>query len=113
MSVTMIGKRYFSGFLPNAVQSWISTDSSPSFSSSFVTSCPFWFAANSIWATLVVAAGITAEMRLPFDRSWFVIVLVVFVSAGLSFREMRRFGRINLKTILILLLGLASTGFLL
>jgi hypothetical protein len=113
MSVATSLKRYINGFAPYKRQGWTRRGSPPSFSSSFLNSCRFWFAANSIWATLVVAAGITAEMRLPFDRSWFVIALVVLVSAGLSFREMRRFGRINLKSILILLLGLASTGFLL
>ena len=83
----MIGKRYFSGFLPNAGQSWISTDSSPSFSSSFVTSCRFWFAANSIWATLVVAAGVTAALRLRIDKGWPFIAFVVFLSAFLALRD--------------------------
>ena len=140
-------------------------DSSPSFSSSFVTSCRFWFAANSIWATLVVAAGVTAAMRLRIDKSWPFIAFVTFLSAGLVFRELWKsklkvapaeklsvgrghwrgvasavarptadtcdaqeaasdsapgairyqafFGKISFKTLLILLLGLASTGFLL
>ena len=158
----MSGKRYFKGFFPDAVQSGISMDSSPSFSSSFVTSCRFWFAANSIWATLVATACFTVAMRLRIDKSWPLIAFVVFLSALLALRELCKwklradpsekhsvgqgnwrgvasaiarpmaevcdgrgaagssppgamrsqglFGGISLKTLLILLLGLASTG---
>jgi hypothetical protein len=120
---------------------------------------------DSIWATLVVAAGVTAAMRLRIEKSWPFIAFVTFLSAGLVFRELWKsrlrvapaekpsvsrgnwrgvasavarptadtcdaqeaasdsapggiryqafFGRISFKTLLILLLGLASTGFLL
>src|ERR1700730_9427653 len=88
MSVATSVKRYINGISPDAVESRISMDSSPSFSSSFVTSCRFWFAANSIWATLVVAAGVTAAMRLRIDKSWPFIAFVTFLSAGLFFREL-------------------------
>ena len=63
-------------------------DSSPSFSSSFVTSCRFWLAANSIWATLVVAAAATVAMRLRIDKSWPFIAFVILLSAGLAFRDL-------------------------
>jgi len=87
-------------------------DSSPSFSASFVTSCRFWLGANSIWATLIVAAGVTAAMRLRIDKSWPLIAFVIFLSAGLVFRKLWK-SKLSLKTLLILLLGVASTGFLL
>ncbi len=82
------------------------------FSSSFVTSCRFWLAANSIWATLVVAACVTVAMRLRIDRSWPLITLVVFLSAGLVIRELWK-SKLRINTLLILVLGVASSGFLL
>jgi hypothetical protein len=85
---------------------------SASFSSSFVTSCRFWLAANSIWATLVVAACATVAMRLRIDRSWPLIAFVVFLSAGLVVRELWK-SKLRVNTLLILILGVASTGFLL
>jgi hypothetical protein len=116
----MSGKRKFSGSLPNAVQSRISVAASASFSLSFVTSCRFWLAANSIWATLVVAACIPVGMRLRMVNLWPLVALVVFLSACLVIRELWRGagsssppGRISLKTLLILALGVAGTGFLL
>jgi len=108
----MSGERYFSGVLFNAVQSRSSVAASASVSSSFVTSCRFWLAANSIWATLVVAACVTVAMRLPIGKSWPVIAFVVFLSAGLVIREVWK-SKLRLKTLLILILGVASSGFLL
>jgi len=117
MSVTKSVKRYNSSFMPDAGQSRISVAASPSFSASFVTSCRFWLAANSIWATLVLAAAATVVMRMRIDKSWPLIAFVSCLSAGLVFRELWKsklsFGRISVKTLLILILGLASTGFLL
>src|SRR5262249_53175608 len=136
MSVTTSVKRYISSFSSSAVQSRISVATSASFSSSFVTSCRFWLAANSVWATLVVAACVTVAMRLRIDKSWPLITFAIFLSAGLVSRDLWRgvasdaqgaasnsspgvqgaasnspSGRISFKTLLILLLGLASTGF--
>ena len=82
------------------------------FSSSFVTSCRFWLAANSIWATLVVAACVTVAMRLRIDKSWPLITLVIFLSAGLVIRELWK-SKLRINTLLILILGVASSGFLL
>jgi hypothetical protein len=127
MSVTMSVKRYISSFSSDAGQSRNSATSSPSFCSSFVTSCRFWLAANSIWATLVLAASATVVMRMRIDKSWPLIAIAIFLSAGLVFRELWRGvacnaqgaasssppGRISPKTLLIFVLGLASTGFLL
>jgi hypothetical protein len=104
--------RSFSGILSNAVQSRTSVAASSSFSSSFVTSCRFWLAANSIWATLVVSACVTVAMRLRIDRSWPLIALVVFLSAGLVIRELWK-SKLRINTLLILILGVASSGFLL
>jgi hypothetical protein len=70
MSVATSVKRYIKSFASDAGQSRISSNSSPTFSSSFVTSCHFWLAANSIWATLVVTACVTVAMRLRIDKSW-------------------------------------------
>jgi hypothetical protein len=123
MIVTTSVKRYISSFSPDSGKSRNSPASSASFSSSFVTSCRFWLAANSIWATLVLAAAATVVMRMRIDKSWPLIAVAIFLSAGLVFRELWRGvkgaasssppGRISVKTLLILLLGLASTGFLL
>jgi hypothetical protein len=127
MSVATSVKRYINSFTPDAGAGRILSGSSPSFSSSFVTACRFWLAANSIWATLVVAACVTVAMRLRIDKSMPLIAFVTFLSAALVFRELWRGvasdtrgaasnsppGRISLKTLLILTLGLASTGFLL
>jgi hypothetical protein len=63
---------------------------SASFSSSFVTSCRFWLAANSIWATLVVTACVTVAMRLPIGKSWPLIAFVILLSVGLVFWEVWR-----------------------
>ena len=115
--MTISVTRYISRFLPDAGQNRISVDSSRSFSSSFVTSCRFWLAANSIWATLVLVAAATVVMRMRIDKSWPLVAFVSCLSAGLVFRELwkakRGVGRIRVKTLLILILGLASTGFLL
>ena len=83
---------------------------SASFSSSFVTSCRFWLAANSIWATLVVAACVTVAMRLRMVDGWPFIFFFIFLSTGLVIRELWK-SKLRVKTLLILLLGLASTGF--
>jgi len=127
MSVATSVKRYLNSLAPDALQSRILSGLSPSFSSSFVTSCRFWLAANSIWATLILTAAATVAMRLRIDKSWPFIAFVTLLSAGLVFWELWRGvapdaqgtasssppGRISLKTLLILLFGLASTGFLL
>jgi hypothetical protein len=129
--------RHLSGFSSGAVESRISRDSSAWFSPSFVTSCRFWLAANSIWATLVVAACVTVAIRLPIGKSWPLIAFVVFLSAVFALRDFWRDvasavarsmadtcdaqgaasssppGRISLKTLLILILGIASSGILL
>jgi hypothetical protein len=114
---TMSVTRYFNGRSPGAVQNRIPGHSSASFSSSFVTSCRFWLAANSIWATLVLVAAATVALRMRIDKSWPFIAFFSFLSAGLVFRELWKsklsIVRISVKTLLILLLGLASTGFLL
>src|SRR5271165_1496691 len=111
-SVAASVKRYIKSFASDAGQSRTSSNSSPSFSSSFVTSCRFWLAANSIWATLVVTACFTVAMRLRIDKSWPLIASVIFLSALLSLRKLRK-SKLSGKALLILLLGLASTGFLL
>ena len=103
-------KRYVSRYLPDAVQSRISVAASASFSSSFVTSCRFWLAANSIWATLVVAACVTVAMRLRMINRWPFIALLSFLSTGLVIRELRR-SKLRLKTVADFTLGVASTGF--
>jgi hypothetical protein len=147
MSVATTVKRYINSFAPDAGQSRIVSGLSPSFSSSFVTCCRFWLAANSIWATVVVAACVAVAMRLRIDKSSPLIAFAILLSAGLVFRELWRGvarnaqgaasrspprqgaasssppgqgvasnsppGKISLKTLLILLLGLASAGFLL
>ena len=112
MSVATTVKRYINRFAPASVQSRISSNSSISFPSSFVTSCRFWLAANSIWATLVVTACVTVAMRLRIDKSWPLIASVIFISALLALRELWK-SKLSVKALLILLLGLASTGFLL
>jgi hypothetical protein len=106
----MSSKRYFSGFLSDAGQSQTSVVASASFSSSFVTSCRFWLAANSIWATLVVAACVTVAMRLRMVGGWPFIFFFIFLSTGLVIRELWK-SKLRVKTLLILLLGLASIGF--
>jgi hypothetical protein len=110
-------RRYFDGLLPSAVQGRIARHSSASFSSSFVISCRFWFAVNSVWATLVVAACVIVAMRLRIDKSWPLIAFSILFSAGLGFREFRKsklIGRmISVKALLTLILGVASAGFLL
>src|ERR1700751_3504430 len=86
----MSGEGNFGGFLPHVVQSRIVSGPSRSFSSGFVTSSRFWFAANSTWATLVVAAGVTVAMRLRIDKSWPLIAFAILLSAVLAFREFWR-----------------------
>ncbi len=114
---TMNVTRYIGRFLPEGEKSRSSVNSSRSFSASFVTSCRFWLAANSIWATLVLVAAATVVMRMRIGKSWPLIAFVSCLSAGLVFRELwtskRSASRISVKTLLILILGLASTGFLL
>jgi hypothetical protein len=108
MSVT----RYFGRFSSTPVQNRTCGTSSASFSSSFVTSCRFWFAGNSIWATLVLAACIAVAMRLRVDKSWPLIALAIVLSAFLVFRELWN-SKLSVKALLILILGFASTGFIL
>jgi hypothetical protein len=108
MSIT----RYFNGFSLNAVQNRILRHASASFSSSFLTSCRWWLAANSIWATLVVGTCVTVAFRIRIVKSWPLIALVILLSAGLVFRELWK-SKLSVKTLLILILGFASTGFLL
>ena len=102
-------KGYISSFSPTG-RSRISLASSPSFSANFVTSCRFWLAANSIWATLVVAACVTVGMRLRMIDAWPFIALLIFLSAGLVIRELWKL-KLRVKTVLILALGVVSTGF--
>jgi hypothetical protein len=113
MSVT----RYFGGFSPGTVENRVSRNSSISFSSSFVTSSRFWLAANSIWATLVVVACFTVAMRMRLLNSWPFIAFAILLSVGLVFRELwktkRGVGKVSVKTLLILSMGVASTAFLL
>src|SRR5215470_12445563 len=90
MSVATTVKRYINRFASDAGQRRILSGLSGSFSSSFVTSCRFWLAANSIWATLVVAACVTVAMRLRIDRSWLLIAFAIFLSAGLVSRDLWR-----------------------
>jgi hypothetical protein len=108
MSVT----RYFNGFLLDAGRSQILKDSSVSFSPAFVTSCRYWLAANSIWAALVAAASIIVAMRLRIDKSWLFIAFVILLAAGCVFRELRK-TKLSVSTFLILILAVASPGFLL
>jgi hypothetical protein len=108
MSVSQL----FNGFSSNTVRNWILRHSSVSFSLSFATSCRFWLAANSIWAALVVAACIPVGMRLRMVNMWPIVTFVVFLSACLVIWELRK-SKLSLKTLLILMLGVASTGFLL
>jgi hypothetical protein len=113
MSVT----RYFSDFSANSIQNRSRRDSAVSFSSSFVIACRFWLAANTIWAALLVAAGVTVALRWRIDRSWLFIVLVVLLSAGFAFREFRKSnlssGRISLQTLLTLALSIFGAALLL
>ena len=51
-------------------------------------------------------------MRLRIDKSWPFIAFVILLSAGLVFRELWK-SKLSVKTLLILILGIASTGFLL
>ena len=120
MSVATTVKRYINSFATDAGQNRILSGLSCRFSSSFMASCRFWLAANSIWATLILVAAATVTMRLRIARSWPLIAFTIFISAGLVFREFwrsiargTRGARISLNTLLILALGLASTGFLL
>ncbi len=110
MSVTASVKQYISSFSFSAVPSRISAAASASSSSSFVISCRFWLAANSIWATLVVAACVTVAMRLRMVDAWPFIVFFILLATGLVLRELWE-SKLRAKTLLILLLGLASTGF--
>jgi hypothetical protein len=107
--------RYFNAFLPYTSQGRFPKDSSVSFSSSFVLSCRLWLAVNSIWAALLVAACVPVAFRLRIDKSWPFTALVVLLSVWLVWRELlgRRLGRINLKALLTLLLGISCAGFLL
>jgi hypothetical protein len=51
-------------------------------------------------------------MRLRIGRSWPFIAFVVFLSAGLVIRELWKL-KLRVNTLLILILGVAGTGFLL
>jgi hypothetical protein len=105
-------RQYFDGFSPKAIRNRILRGSSVSFSSSLVISCRIWLAANSIWATIVVAAGVAVGMRLRIDKSSPFIALVILVLTGLVLRELWK-SKLSVKTLLILILGVASSGFLL
>jgi len=65
-----------------------------------------------MWAALVVGACITVAFRMPIDRSWPLIAFVIFLSALLALRQLWK-SRLSVKAVLMLLLGLASAGFLL
>src|SRR6476659_8988927 len=104
--------RYFNVSPPGAEKKRILRNSSVSFSSGFVTACRFWLAANSIWATLVVATCVFVAFRARIDKVWPVIALVILLLTGLSFRKLWK-SKLSAKTLVILILGLASTGFLL
>ena len=110
--MTMRANRYFNGVSAAAAREWILRASAGSFPLSFASSCRFWLAVNSIWATLIVAAGVTVALRLRIDKSWVFIAFFIVLSAGLTLRELRE-TRLRIKTLLILIFGLASTGFLL
>ena len=87
---------------------------SSSFASAFVTSCRIWFAANSILAALVLFAAFTVAMRRPIAHSWLFIGFGVFISAVFVLKDLLKSRLcISFKTLFILFLGLASTGFLL
>jgi hypothetical protein len=90
MSVATTVKRYINSFASDAGQnrilSGLLSGLSCSFSSSFVASCRFWLAANSIWATLILGAAATVTMRLRIARSWPLIAFTIFISAGLGGR---------------------------
>jgi hypothetical protein len=105
-------KRYISSFSSAVARNQILRESSVSFASSFTSSCRFWLAANSIWATLIVAAGVLVALRFRLDKSWVFITFLVVLAAALSLPGIRK-TRPSFKALLILVLGLASTGFLL
>jgi hypothetical protein len=113
----MSATRNLSGLSPNATQRRSLKDSTGSFASSFVICCRLWLAANSIWATLLVAACFTVSLRLRIDRSWLFTALVVLLSTGLGLRELWKsapgLGLVRLRTLLTLALGLFSAGYLL
>jgi len=111
MSIATSVKRYIDSFAADA-QCRILSGSSPSFSSSFVTTCRFWIAANSIWATLVVAACIPVGMRLRMVNTWPLVAFSIFLSACLVIWKLWK-SKLTLETLLMLVLAVASTGFLL
>ncbi len=65
----------------------------------------------------MVAACVTVAMRLRIINSWPFIALAVLFSAGLVFRELWKSNAVLAESVLkrffILILGVASTGFLL
>jgi hypothetical protein len=104
--------RDFNGGSAGTARRWILKESAVSFRPSFARACRFWLAANSIWATLIVAACVTVALRLRIDKSWVFITFLIVLTAGLILRELRK-TPLGFKTLLILILGMASTGFLL
>jgi hypothetical protein len=105
-------KRYFNGSSAGAAIKRMLRESTVSFGPSFTSAYRFWLAANSIWATLIVAACVAVALRLRIDKSWVFITFFIVLTAGLILRELRK-TPLGLKTLLILILGMASTGFLL
>src|ERR1700722_13316235 len=105
-------KRYFNGSSAGAAIKRMLRESNVSFGPSFTSAYRFWLAANSIWATLIVAACVAVALRLRIDKSWVFITFFIVLTAGLILRELRK-TPLGLKTLLILILGMASTGFLL
>jgi hypothetical protein len=87
-------------------------NSSHSFSSSFVNSCRFWLAVNSIWAALILGAGVTVAMRLPIAKYWLLILLVILISAVFALPNIQK-SNPRVQTHLFLTLGVASAEFLL
>jgi hypothetical protein len=112
MSVAATCKRYMKSFSPKAIKDRIGRDSSDSFSTSFVTASRFWCAANSIWATLVVAVCVAVAMRLRIDKSWLFIAFVILLTAGWVFWNLWK-SRLSAKALLFLIPGVASAGYLL
>jgi hypothetical protein len=94
-------------FRNQAVNDW-----SVSVSPSFVGSCRYWLAANSIWATVVVASCVIVAARWPIDRSWPLVALFIVFSVGLLWRGLSK-TKLSLRMALILILGAASTVLLL
>jgi hypothetical protein len=107
--------RYFSGSQPRVAASRFLQRSSGSYSSSFVLSCRFWLAVNSVWAALLVVVCVTVALRWRIDKSWLITALVVLLSAVLVFLRLwsQSFGRISLRALLTLAIGICGAAVLL